>query len=60
MGLDRSGQFQADFGKVREKVGNRNLLVVEDSDVQGQDLVAAEDWKGLRPWLPPVQCSHLS
>jgi hypothetical protein len=30
-------------------VGNRNLLVVEDSDVQGQDLVAAEDWKGLRP-----------
>lgn len=41
-------------------MGNRNLLVVEDSDVQGQDLVAAEDWKGLRPWLLPVQCSHLS
>jgi hypothetical protein len=57
MGLDRSGRFRGEFGEGTAEVADRNLAVVEDSDVREQ---GREDWRDPRPWLLPAQYSHLS
>jgi hypothetical protein len=58
MGLDRSDQFQADFGEGTARAGDRNLGGVEVVDVQEQDLATVKG-PHLWLWLFP-QRNHLS